>query len=242
MCACSELHRASIHGRSCPMRRAPLVWIASLLGIALLSPTTGLGQRATTAAPAASTESPQIAALKNLSWRSIGPANMGGRVTAIHGVRGDPKTFYVGGADGGIWKTTNGGITFTGIFENQPTYSIGAIALAPSDPNVIWVGTGEGDPRNSASFGDGVYRSTDGGESWKHLGLADSEKIKRIVVDPRDPDGAYVCALGHEWGGNEERGVFRTTDAGKTWSKVLYIDRATGCSDIAMDAENPRIL
>src|SRR5262245_62097457 len=207
------------------MRRAPsLLWVASLLGIALLSPVTSLAQRATTAAPA---EPPPIAALKNLSWRSIGPANMGGRVTAIHGVPGDPKTFYVGGADGGIWKTTNGGVTFTGIFENQPTYSIGAIALAPSDANVIWVGTGEGDPRNSASFGDGVYRSTDGGESWKHLGLADSEKIKRIVVDPRDPDIAYVCALGHEWGGNEERGVVRTVDAGKHRSKVLYVHRNT---------------
>ncbi|MGH7471108.1 MAG: VPS10 domain-containing protein [Longimicrobiales bacterium] len=220
------------------MRRAlSALSTAMLFGTTLLAPVHA--QRATTAAPA---PPPQIAALKNLSWRSIGPANMGGRVTAIHGVPGDPKTFYVGGADGGIWKTTNGGITFTGIFENQPTYSIGAITLAPSDPNVIWVGTGEGDPRNSASFGDGVYRSTDGGETWTQLGLADSEKIKRIVVDPRNPDVAYVCALGHEWGGNEERGVFHTTDAGKTWKKVLYIDRMTGCSDIAMDAENPRIL
>jgi photosystem II stability/assembly factor-like uncharacterized protein len=221
------------------MRRALPPLSLAILFTTTLVPSVVLAQRATSAAP---TEPPQIAALKNLSWRSIGPANMGGRVTAIHGVPGDPKTFYVGGADGGIWKTKNGGVTFTGIFENQPTYSIGAIALAPSDANVIWVGTGEGDPRNSASFGDGVYRSTDGGESWKHLGLADSEKIKRIVVDPRDPDVAYVCALGHEWGGNEERGVFRTVDSGKSWSKVLYIDRTTGCSDIAMDAENPRIL
>jgi photosystem II stability/assembly factor-like uncharacterized protein len=197
-----------------------------------------LAQRATapTAPPL------QIAALRNLTWRSIGPANMGGRITAIHGVPGNTKVYYVAGADGGIWKTTNGGVTFRGIFENQPVYSIGALALAPSDPNVIWVGTGEGDPRNSASFGNGVYRSTDAGETWKHVGLEDSERIKRIVVDPRDPDVAYVCALGHEWGANDERGVFKTVDAGRTWQKVLFLDRSTGCSDIAMDAENPRIL
>jgi photosystem II stability/assembly factor-like uncharacterized protein len=205
--------------------------------------TSVLAQRpASTATAAPTTASAHAAALKSLTWRAIGPANMSGRVTAVHGVPGNPKVFYVAGADGGVWKTTNGGTTFRGIFENQPVYSVGAIALAPSDPNVIWVGTGEGDPRNSASFGNGVYRSTDAGETWKHVGLDDSEKIKRIVVDPRNPDVAYVCALGHEWGANEERGVFQTVDAGKTWKKVLYINNLTGCSDIAIDAENPRIL
>jgi photosystem II stability/assembly factor-like uncharacterized protein len=205
--------------------------------------TSALAQRTASAPAAAPTSaSAHAAALKSLTWRAIGPANMSGRVTAVHGVPGNPKVFYVAGADGGVWKTTNGGTTFRGIFENQPVYSVGAIALAPSDPNVIWVGTGEGDPRNSASFGNGVYRSTDAGETWKHVGLDDSEKIKRIVVDPRNPDVAYVCALGHEWGANEERGVFQTVDAGKTWKKVLYINNLTGCSDIAIDAENPRIL
>jgi photosystem II stability/assembly factor-like uncharacterized protein len=193
-------------------------------------------------APSAPPEPNEAALLANLKWRSIGPANMGGRVTDIAGIPGDPSIFYVGAADGGIFKTTNGGTTFDALFQDQPVLSIGAIAIAPSDPNVIWAGTGEGDPRNSASFGNGVYRSTDAGKTWKHLGLADSERIKRIRVDPRDPDTAYVATLGHAWGPNEERGVFKTTDAGKTWTKVLYVDRDTGCADIDMDPQNPRIL
>jgi len=184
----------------------------------------------------------EAALLANLKWRSIGPANMGGRVTAIEGVPGDPFTFYVGGADGGIFKTTNGGTTFKALFDNQAVLSIGAITVAPSDPNVIWVGTGEGDPRNTASFGDGVYRSTDAGDTWKHLGLNETERIKRIKVDPRDPDIAYVAAVGRAWGPSDERGVFKTTDGGKTWAKTLFIDKDTGCSDIDIDPQNPRIL
>jgi photosystem II stability/assembly factor-like uncharacterized protein len=188
------------------------------------------------------TQSPDISALKTLRWRSIGPANMGGRVTDIAGIPGDPYIYYVAAADGGIFKTTNNGTTFKALFQDQEVLSIGAMTIAPSDHNVIWVGTGEGDPRNSASFGNGVYRSTDAGETWKHLGLTDTERIKRIKVDPRDPDIAYVAALGHAWGANEERGVFKTTDGGKTWAKVLYIDKDTGCSDIDIDPQNPRIL
>ena len=190
----------------------------------------------------AAPEPNEAALLANLKWRSIGPANMGGRVTAIEGVAGDPYTFYVGGADGGIFKTTNGGTTFKPIFDNQAVLSIGAITVAASDPNVIWVGTGEGDPRNTASFGDGVYRSTDAGDTWKHLGLTETERIKRIKVDPRDPDIAYVAAVGRAWGPNDERGVFKTTDGGKTWAKTLFIDKDTGCSDIDLDPQNPRIL
>jgi len=190
----------------------------------------------------ATPEPNEAALLANLKWRSIGPANMGGRVTAIEGVAGDPYTFYVGGADGGIFKTTNGGTTFKPIFDNQAVLSIGAITVAPSDPNVIWVGTGEGDPRNTASFGDGVYRSTDAGDTWKHLGLNETERIKRIKVDPRDPDVAYVAALGRAWGPNEERGVFKTTDGGKTWTKALFVDKDSGCSDIDLDPQNPRIV
>ncbi|HSG07371.1 MAG TPA: hypothetical protein VLA36_03370 [Longimicrobiales bacterium] len=184
----------------------------------------------------------QADALRAIHFRSVGPTNMGGRVTDVDGIPGDPKIFYVSGADGGIFKTTNGGTTFTEIFNDQPFYSIGALTVAPSDHNVLWVGTGEGDPRNSVSYGNGVYRSTNGGETWSHLGLDDSERIKRIAVDPRDADVAYVCALGREWGPNEERGVFRTTDGGKTWSKVLYVDRDTGCSDLDMDLSNPRVV
>ena len=179
-------------------------------------------------------------ALRNLRWRSIGPANVGGRVTAIVGVPGDHKTFWFAGADGGVWKTTNGGTTFTPVFEDYWSYSVGALALAPSDHNVLWLGSGEGDPRNSVSYGNGVYRSTDGGLTWTHLGLDNTERIKRIVVHPTDPDVALVCALGHEWGANPERGVFKTTDGGKTWKKVLFINDDTGCSDVAIDLTNPR--
>jgi photosystem II stability/assembly factor-like uncharacterized protein len=180
--------------------------------------------------------------LKSYKWRAVGPANMGGRVTDIDGIPGDPSTYYVSGADGGIFKTTNGGVSFTSIFEGQRAYSIGALTIAPSDKNVLWVGTGEGDPRNSVGYGWGVYRSVDAGQHWRHLGLKETERIKRIVVDPSDPDVACVCALGKEWGPNAERGVFKTTDGGKTWKKILYIDENTGCADLAMETDNPRIM
>ena len=179
---------------------------------------------------------------ENYNWRAIGPANMGGRVTDIDGVPGDPSTFYVSGADGGIFKTTNGGVSFNPIFENQRAYSIGALTIAPSDNNILWVGTGEGDPRNSVGYGWGVYKSIDGGMSWKHLGLKNTERIKRIVVDPKNPNIACVCALGKEWGPNKERGVFKTIDGGETWEKILYIDENTGCADIAMEVNNSRIM
>lgn len=183
-----------------------------------------------------------VDALKSYEWRAIGPANMGGRVTDIDGIPGDASTFYVSGADGGIFKTTNGGVHFTPIFEGQRAYSIGALTIAPSDHNVLWVGTGEGDPRNSVGYGWGVYRSVDAGKSWTHLGLKETERIKRIVVNPNDPDVACVCALGKEWGPNPERGVFKTTDGGKNWKKILYIDEDTGCADIAMELSNPRVM
>ena len=188
------------------------------------------------------TDSPENAALRALRWRNIGPANPGGRVTVVAGLPGKPETYYVAGAAGGIFKTTNNGVTFTPIFDNQPVASIGAIEIAASNENVIWVGTGEGDPRNSTSFGNGVYRSTDGGRTFTHLGLDDTERIKRIAVNPQNPDIALVCALGHSWGPNEERGVFRTTDGGKTWQKVLYRNQDTGCSEIVMDPSNSKTI
>ena len=191
---------------------------------------------------AMSAESDKRSLLGDLKWRNIGPANMGGRVSAIEGVAGDPNTYYVGGADGGIFKTINNGVTFDEIFNDQDAYSIGAIAVSPSDANVLWVGTGEGDPRNSVGYGRGVYRSIDGGITWEKAGLEKTERIKRIVVDPRDPDVVSVCALGREWGPNPERGVFMTHDGGKKWEKVLYIDEDTGCSDITMENSNPRIM
>jgi photosystem II stability/assembly factor-like uncharacterized protein len=179
-------------------------------------------------------------AIATLEWREIGPVNMGGRVTAIAGIPGDAKTFWVGGADGGVWKTTNGGTTFEGQWQDEESYSVGSLTVAPSDQNVIWLGSGEGDPRNSVSYGLGVWRSTDGGKTWAQVGLGETERIKRIVVDPKDPDIALVCALGREWGPNEGRGVFKTTDGGKMWRKVLYIDQDTGCSDIDLDFTNAR--
>jgi len=179
---------------------------------------------------------------KDLEWRNIGPANMGGRVTDIVGIPGDPTTYYVAGADGGIFKTINGGVTFDALFTDQRAYSVGALAIAPSDHNVLWLGSGEGDPRNSVGYGNGVYRSIDAGQSWEHLGLEKTERIKRIVVHPDDPDVVCICALGREWGPNEERGVFKTTDGGKNWKHVLSIDENTGCSDLAMDLSNPRIM
>ena len=179
-------------------------------------------------------------ALGDLEWRHIGPVNMGGRVSAILGVPGDPRTFWVGGADGGVWKTSNGGVTFEGQWQDEEAYSVGALALAPSDRNVVWLGSGEGDPRNSVSYGLGVWRSTDGGANWSHLGLEDTERIKRIVVDPRDPDVALVCAMGHQWGPNAQRGVFKTTDGGQNWTHVLFVDEDTGCSDMDIDLSNPR--
>ena len=181
-------------------------------------------------------------ALRALRWRGIGPANPGGRVTVVSGIPGKPELFYVAGAAGGIFKTTNGGVTFAPIFDDQPVASIGAIEIPASNENILWVGTGEGDPRNSTSFGNGVYRSTDAGRTWAYLGLEDTERIKRITVDPANPDVALVCALGHAWGPNEQRGVFRTRDAGRTWQKVLYRDQDTGCSDIAMEPGNPRTM
>ncbi len=190
----------------------------------------------------AQTSSSMSEMIKNYTWRAIGPANMGGRVTDVDGVPGDPSTFYVSGADGGIFKTTNGGVSFDPIFENQRAYSVGALTIAPSDKNILWVGTGEGDPRNSVGYGWGVYKSIDGGMSWKHLGLKNTERIKRIVVHPENPNIACVCALGKEWGPNKERGVFKTIDGGKTWEKILYIDENTGCADIAMEINNPRIM
>jgi photosystem II stability/assembly factor-like uncharacterized protein len=189
-----------------------------------------------------SAQAPNDKALKNMMWRPIGPANMGGRVTDIEGIPGDPTTFYVGGADGGVFKTANGGVTMTSLFTDQKAYSIGDIAIAPSDHEVIYVGTGEGDPRNSVGYGYGVYRSNDGGKTWNHLGLEKTDRIKRIVVDPKNPDAACVCAMGREWGPNTDRGVFRTEDGGKTWAKVLYIDEKTGCSDIAIEWNNPRVM
>ena len=190
----------------------------------------------------AQTKSPLETAFSRLEWRSIGPANMGGRIADVEGVPGDPNVVYVASASGGLWKTTNGGVKWTPIFERQGTISIGDIALAPSNPEIVWVGTGESNVRNSVSFGDGVYKSTDGGKTWQHMGLRDSERVSAIAVHPQNPDIVYIGALGHAFGPNEERGVFMTTDGGKTWTKTLYIDNQHGVADLDIDPTNPNIL
>ncbi len=178
---------------------------------------------------------------KGMRWRSIGPYR-GGRVIAVAGVPGDPNTFYFGGVAGGVWKTTDGGNTWLPIFDNQPVSSIGSIAVAPSDANVLYVGTGEACIRGNISHGDGVYKSTDAGKTWKHVGLRDTRHIGQVVVHPRNPDIVFVAALGHAYGPNPERGVFRSLDGGKTWEKVLYKDEKTGAIDITFVPGNPSIL
>jgi photosystem II stability/assembly factor-like uncharacterized protein len=176
-----------------------------------------------------------------LTARAIGPATMSGRVTSIDAVTVEPLTIYVGSASGGIWKSIDGGNTYRPIFDKH-TQSIGDLRVDPSDPKTIWVGTGEANTRNSVSIGDGVYKSSDGGESWTHLGLAETERIAGVLVDPKARDTVFVCATGPLWSAGEERGVFKTTDGGKSWKKVLYVDADTGCSDLAIDPQEPRIL
>ena len=180
--------------------------------------------------------------LERLEWRNIGPANMGGRTTDIEGVAGKPHLVYVATASGGLWKTINGGVSWTPLFDRQNTISIGDIAIDPKNPDVIWVGAGESNVRNSVSFGDGIYKSTDGGQSWLHLGLKETERISRIVVNPLNTDLVYVGALGHAFGPNDQRGVFLTADGGKTWQKTLYVDAEHGVADLEIDPANPNIL
>src|SRR5580692_1220619 len=181
-------------------------------------------------------------AIKSLKFREIGPAIMGGRVDDIAIVQSDPRIVYVGLASGGLWKTTNAFTTWHPVFDNEAVSSIGAVTVAPSDPSVVWVGTGEANNRQSSSWGNGVYRSLDAGVTWQHMGLADTHHIGRIVIHPRNPNVVYVAAPGHLWGPNHERGVFKTTDAGKTWSQVLFINEDTGANDIAIDPESPDTL
>jgi len=173
--------------------------------------------------------------LKNLAWRNVGPAGAGGRVVDF-AVAGDwPYHIYAATGSGGLFKSTNNGVTWEPIFDRQSSNSIGDVAVDPNNPDVVWVGTGEANARNSVSWGDGVYKSTDGGKTWTNVGLKDSHHIGRIVVDPRNPNTVYVAALGHLWGPNEDRGLFKTTDGGRTWTKTLFIDQDTGFVDVAMD-------
>ena len=183
---------------------------------------------------------------KNFKARSIGPATMGGRVTDIAIDPRNPAVFYVGLATGGLFKTGDNGVTFDPVFDKESGLSIGAVAVAPSDSDVVWVGTGEGTDRNSAEWGTGVYRSTDGGGTWKNVGLKESRSINRIIVDPKNPNTAFVAAQGNLWADGGERGLFRTTDGGATWKLVLQApaphNSTTGCTDVVFDANNPQTI
>jgi len=180
--------------------------------------------------------------VKELHWRCIGPAAMGGRIVAFSVFEADPTTYWVATASGGLLKTTNNGVTFEHQFDHEGTVSVGDVCVAPSDRNVVWVGTGEANPRNSVSYGDGVYKSTDGGKTWKNMGLKKTFQIGRIVIHPKDPNTVYVAALGRLYGPNEERGLYKTADGGKMWEKVLFIDDKTGIIDLRMNPADPETL
>ena len=175
--------------------------------------------------------------LKGIEFRLVGPF-IGGRVSRVAGVPGDPRTYYAATASGGVWKSTNGGHDWKPIFDDQPTSSIGSIAVAPSDPNVVYVGSGEANIRGNVAAGNGIYKSIDAGKTWKHVWKQEGQ-IGTMIVHPRNPDVAFAAVLGHAFGPNPERGVYRTSDGGKTWQQVLKKDADTGASDVAFDPVEP---
>jgi len=180
--------------------------------------------------------------LKEMKVRSIGPAKMSGRVTAVEAVASNPSIIYIGTASGGVWKSTSGGTSWKPIFDDEKLINIGALAITQSNPDVIWVGTGEGNPRNSMNLGGGIYKSLDAGKTWKLMGLEKSRNIHRIIVDPRDENTVYAGVHGNPWGEHMDRGVYKTTDGGETWNKILYVDEKTGVADLVMDPSNPNKL
>ncbi len=180
--------------------------------------------------------------LRAFRFRSIGPANIGGRIDDIAVVESNPSIVYIGFATGGVWKTVNNGTTWTPIFDTYPVASIGDIAISPSNPDVIYVGTGEANNRQSSSFGAGVYKSTDAGKTFTLTGLQQTQTIARIVIDPKDPNVVYVAALGHLFGPNADRGIYKTTDGGTTWNKVKFVDEDTGFTDLVIDPSDSKTL
>src|SRR4051794_6898878 len=180
--------------------------------------------------------------LAGFRWRNIGPANMMGRVSSVAGIPSPSRTFFVAAAAGGIWKTTNAGTTFRPVFDNEKCVSMGELAIAPSDTTQVWAGTGEEDSRNTISPGCGIFKSTDGGLTWKRVGLEKSGAIGRIVVHPTNPNIVYVAALGQPWSANAERGLYKTTDGGQSWQLMKFISPQAGFVDVAMDPSNPEVL
>ncbi|MGA7473447.1 MAG: glycoside hydrolase, partial [Candidatus Sulfotelmatobacter sp.] len=193
--------------------------------------------------PVASSSAQQIPenTYQELHWRMIGPFR-GGRTRAATGVPSQPNVFYMGQVNGGVWKSDDHGRTWTPIFDHESTQSIGAIAVAPSSPNIIYVASGEGLHRPDLSVGNGIYKSTDAGKTWTHLGLRDGQQIPALAIDPRDPNRVFAAVLGHPYGPNDERGLFRSTDGGQTWQKIIYKDENTGASDVEIDASNPDVI
>jgi photosystem II stability/assembly factor-like uncharacterized protein len=218
--------------------------LLSLLGSSTIS-NVGAAERPAVASPAPASPSPAAVATKGpgaldaLAWRNVGPAVAGGRLAAVAGSFRDASLVYAGSAGGGVWKSTNGTTSWTPVFDKQSVGSIGAVAVSPHDSNDVWVGTGEANPRNDVSYGDGMYRSRDGGKTWAHLGLQNSYAIAKIALDPRDPGVAVVAALGDPFHDTRERGVYRTTDGGKTWRQTLGLSNASGAADLARSATDP---
>ncbi len=194
---------------------------------------------ASTPAPVNASDDPLF---RGLGFRSIGPAVMMGRLDDIEGADKDPMIMYIGFATGGLWKSTDGGMHWQSQFDEMPNESIGDIAIAPSDPNVVYVGTGEPNNRQSSSIGNGVYGTKDGGKTWTPLGLEETQSIGRIAVDPTNPSIVFVAAVGHLFGPNEDRGLYKSVDGGQTWKKVKYIDADTGFNDVQIDPVNPKIM
>jgi photosystem II stability/assembly factor-like uncharacterized protein len=183
-----------------------------------------------------------IEKLKGMKPRAIGPAGMSGRITAIDAVISNPDIIYAGAASGGVWKSTSGGVSWEPIFDKETTLSIGAISIQQDNPSIVWVGTGEGNPRNSLNGGDGIYKSLDAGKTWKKMGLEKTRHIHRVIIDPKNPNTVYVGAIGSPWGEHPERGIYKTTDGGATWTQILFVDNKTGCGELVMDPTNPNKL
>jgi photosystem II stability/assembly factor-like uncharacterized protein len=219
------------------MRRGVVLGVVT----AALLQATGAGAAPAASAPAAAGVPVDPNLFGALRWRGIGPYR-GGRALAVTGIPGNASTFYFGAVAGGVWKTTDGGNTWQPLTDSTPISSVGAIAVAPSNHDIIYVGTGEAAPRGNMTYGDGVYKSADGGRTWSHVGLKDSRQIGALIIDPNNPDIVLVAALGHAFGPNTERGVFRTTDGGKSWTKTLYKNENTGAIDVSFDPHNPRIV
>ena len=185
---------------------------------------------------------PKSNPLTGLKLRSVGPALMSGRIVGFAVHPENRAKFYIAVASGGVWKTENAGVTWTPVFDNEGSYSIGCVVLDPKNPNVVWVGTGENNSQRSVGYGDGVYKSIDGGKTWANVGLKNSEHIGKILIDPRDSDTVYVAAQGPLWGPGGDRGLYKTVDGGKTWNKILAISDDTGITDIVQDSNHPEIL